>query len=108
MSIHAFFSIALMAATTQLDGGYFASLHRPWLTDLLNDQHTAGSIGWAMGEIPILVALVATFIQWVRDDSREGKRIDRAAARSDAMGTKDELSEYNEYLASLARRDGEN
>jgi putative copper resistance protein D len=107
MSIHAFFSIALMAATTQLDGGYFASLHRPWLTDLLNDQHTAGSIGWAMGEIPILVALVATFIQWVRDDSREGKRLDRAAARSDAMGTKDELSEYNEYLASLARRDGE-
>ena len=108
MSIHAFFSVALMAATTQLDGGYFASLHRPWLTDLLNDQHTAGSIGWAMGEIPILVALVATFIQWVRDDAREGKRIDRAAARSDAMGIKDELSEYNEYLATLARRDGEN
>lgn len=107
MSIHAFFSIALMAATTQLDGGYFATLNRPWLTDLLSDQHTAGSIGWAMGEIPILVALVATFIQWVRDDEREGKRINRAAARSDAMGTKDELSQYNEYLASLARRDGE-
>ena len=107
MSIHAFFSIALMSATTQLDGGYFASLHRPWLTDLLNDQHTAGSIGWAMGEIPILVALIATFIQWVRDDARESKRIDRAADRADAMGTKDELSEYNEYLATLARRDGE-
>ena len=108
MSIHAFFSIALMSATTQIDGGYFASLGRPWWPDLLNDQHTAGSIGWAMGEIPILVALVATFIQWVRDDARESKRIDRAAARADAMGTQDELSEYNKYLSSLAQRDNVN
>ena len=108
MSIHAFFSIALMSATTQIDGGYFASLGRPWWPDALDDQHTAGSIGWAMGEIPILVALVATFIQWVRDDARESKRIDRAAARSDAMGTPDELSEYNKYLASLAGREPRN
>ena len=105
MSIHAFFSIALMSATTQIDGGYFASLGRPWWPDMVNDQHTAGSIGWAMSEIPILIALVATFIQWVRDDARESKRIDRAAARSDAMGTPDELSDYNKYLASLAKRD---
>ena len=104
MSIHAFFSIALMSATTQIDGGYFASLGRPWWGNALDDQHTAGSIGWAMGEIPILIALVATFIQWVRDDAREGKRIDRAAARSDAMGTEDELSDYNKYLSSLAQR----
>ncbi len=29
------------------------------------------AIGWAMGEIPIVIALVATFIQWVRSDARE-------------------------------------
>ena len=105
MSIHAFFSVALMSSTSLLDRGYFAQLHRPWSADLLADQHLAGSIGWAMGEIPILLALVATFIFWVRDDSREAKRIDRNAERLAAMGQPDELAQYNAYLANLAQRD---
>ena len=106
MSIHAFFSVALLSTTTLLDGGYFASLHRPWATNLLTDQHTGGAIGWAMGEIPILIALIATFIQWVRDDSREAKRTDRASDRAVAMGEEDELAKYNKYLASLQHREG--
>lgn len=101
MSIHAFFSVALMSSTTLLDGGFFAALHRPWFTDLLADQRLGGAIGWAMGEIPILLALIATFIQWVRDDAREAKRLDRAADRADAMGIEDELTAYNRYLAGL-------
>ena len=106
MSIHAFFSVALLSTTTLLDGGYFASLHRSWATNLLTDQHTGGAIGWAMGEIPILIALIATFIQWVRDDSREAKRTDRASDRAVAMGEEDELAKYNKYLASLQHREG--
>jgi putative copper resistance protein D len=104
MSIHAFFSIALISASTLLDGGYFASLQTPWLTDLLADQNAGGSIGWAMGEIPIILALVATFIQWMRDDKRETKRIDRNEARMAAMGEPDELAQYNNYLSQLQRR----
>ena len=103
MSIHAFFSIALLSTTTLLDGGYFASLNRPWSTNLLTDQHTGAAIGWAMGEIPILVALIATFIQWMRDDSRESRRLDRASDRAAAMGEEDELAKYNKYLANLAK-----
>lgn len=106
MSIHAFFSVALMSSTTLIDQGYFASLKTPWLTDLLADQQLGGSIGWAMGEIPILLALIATFISWVKDDSRETKRIDRNTARQAAMGQPDELAEYNQYLQELAKRDG--
>ncbi|MEN9324338.1 MAG: hypothetical protein RL414_92 [Actinomycetota bacterium] len=105
MSIHAFFSIALLSTSTLLDGGYFASIGRTWNTDFLLDQHVGGSIGWAMGEIPILIALIATFIQWVRDDSREAKRFDRMADRAAAMGEDDELGEYNKYLASLQEND---
>ena len=105
MSIHAFFSIALLSTTTLLDGGYFASLHRPWNTNLLADQHLGGSIGWLLGEIPILLALIATFIQWMRDDSREARRLDRAADRAAAMGEEDELAKYNKYLATLAKGD---
>jgi putative copper resistance protein D len=58
-----------------------------------------------MGEIPILIALVATFINWMRDDSREAKRIDRRNARQAAMGEPDELANYNQYLQELAKRD---
>jgi putative copper resistance protein D len=105
MSIHAFFAIALLSTTTLLDQGYFASLQTPWNLDLLADQRAGGSVAWAMGEIPILLALVATFIQWMRDDSRETKRIDRNEARLAAMGEPDELAQYNAYLSNLAEQD---
>ena len=105
MSIHAFFAIALLATSTLIDGGYYASIQTPWVTDLLADQHAAGSIAWGMGELPIVLALAATFIQWMRDDSREAKRIDRNEARMAAMGEPDELAQYNNYLNKLQRRD---
>ena len=70
MSIHAFFSIVLLSATTVLNSENY---WQPWNLDLLANQHIGASLGWAMGEVPILLALVATFIQWNRDDSREQK-----------------------------------
>jgi putative copper resistance protein D len=107
MSIHALFSIALLSTSSLIDGGYYQMLDVPWNTDLLGAQHVGGAIGWAMGEVPILIALVATFIQWMRDDRRETKRIDRAAARAAAMGEDDELAQYNKYLSALARSDAD-
>lgn len=105
MSLHAFFSIALMSETTLIDGGYYGSLRTSWLPDLLGDQSAGGTIGWAMGEIPILLALVATFILWMRDDKRETVRIDRNEARLAAMGEPDKLAQYNAYLNTLQQRD---
>ena len=105
MSIHAFFSVALMSSSTLIDSGYFASLQTPWVGDLLADQNKGGAIGWAMGEIPILIALIATFIMWTRDDVRETRRIDRSAERMAAMGQPDELAQYNTYLQELADRE---
>ena len=105
MSIHAFFSVALMSSSTLIDSGYFAALQNPWVGDLLADQNKGGAIGWAMGEIPILIALVATFIMWIRDDAREARRIDRSVERMAAMGQPDELAQYNKYLQELADRE---
>ena len=105
MSIHAFFSVALMSSSTLIDSGYFAALQTPWVGDLLADQNKGGAIGWAMGEIPILIALVATFIMWTRDDAREARRIDRSAERMAAMGQPDELAQYNKFLQELADRE---
>ena len=97
MSIHAFFSIALMSANDLIDGGYYQLLDRPWTTDLLSDQKVGAAIGWAMGEIPIVAALIATFIQWMRSDAREAKRADKRSAT--------DLAEYNAYLEKLAARE---
>jgi putative copper resistance protein D len=47
-----------------------------------------------MGEIPIIIALIATFIQWMRSDAREAKRADKNSER--------DLAEYNDYLRRLA------
>ena len=99
MSIHAFFSVALMSSSSLIDNGYYQLLNRPWTTDLLSDQKVGAAIGWAMGEVPIIIALVATFIQWLRSDAREAKRADR---RSEA-----DLAEYNRYLAGLAEKSEE-
>ena len=105
MSIHAFFSVSLMSSSVLVDGGYFASLDRPWWPDLLADQKSGAAFGWAFGEVPILLALAATFVQWVRSDSKEADRIERNAQRARAAGVPDELERYNEYLKSLERRD---
>jgi putative copper resistance protein D len=58
-----------------------------------------------MGEIPMLLALISTFILWMREDKRETVRIDRNEARLAAMGEPDELAQYNAYLNKLQERD---
>jgi putative copper resistance protein D len=106
MAIHAFFSISLLATTTLIDNGFYSSQNIPWLgTGILDDQRAGGSVSWAMGEIPIILALIATFILWMRDDAKETRRIDRNEERKAAMGEPDELAQYNEYLKSLSKRE---
>lgn len=104
ISIHAFFSVALMSSSQLVDGGYFAEIARPWWPDFLADQKMGASIGWAMGEIPILLALIATFLQWIRADERDAKRIDRNSNRARQFGEPDELDKYNQYLSTLNAR----
>ena len=105
MSIHAFFSVALLSSTSLIGGEYYETLATPWVLDLLEDQRIGASIGWAMGEIPILLSLVATFIQWIRSDEREAARIEKRSKLAKSRGEKDELERYNDYLAELAKRD---
>jgi len=102
MAIHAFISIALLTTTTLIDKGFYSSQNIPWLSSaILDDQRAGASVSWAMGEIPIILALIATFILWMRDDAKETRRIDRNEERMAAMGEPDELAQYNQYLQSL-------
>jgi putative copper resistance protein D len=106
MPLHSFFAISMMATSTVMAEDFYAALQRPYATDLLADQHLGASIGWASGDIPMLIVMVAMFFQWVGADEREARRIDRAQDRAATTGQgTDQLAEYNAYLASLARRD---
>jgi putative copper resistance protein D len=107
MALHAFFAVALMSSTTPFGESYWSQLDRPYLTDLVADQLRGGQISWALDELPMLLVLAAVFIQWIRSDEREARRIDRqldrearVAARADG-----EFTAYNAYLAALAERD---
>jgi len=39
--------------------------------------------------------------QWMREDEREQRRLDRAADRADAAGVEDELDRYNAFLQRI-------
>jgi putative copper resistance protein D len=106
MPFHAFFSIALMSTNTVLGETYWRALDRPYRTDLLADQTLGGSFSWALGEAPIILVMIAVFVQWARSDARDASRSDRAADRVSAAGRDDEMDEYNAYLASLSATSG--
>jgi cytochrome c oxidase assembly factor CtaG/putative copper export protein len=104
-ALHAFFSLALMSSRAVLALDYFVSLHRPYMQDLLADQHLGGGLSWGLGEVPFVLVVGVVLVRWVRADDREARRRDRAADRAEATGTGvDELAAYNAYLASLEAR----
>ncbi|GJF10376.1 ABC transporter permease [Mycolicibacterium cyprinidarum] len=101
LPLHAFFGVVLMGTPTVMGEDFYRSLQLDWHTDLLGDQRLGGGIAWAAGEIPLVVVLVALFIQWRRADQRIATRLDRAADRDDDA----DLAAYNRMLAELARRE---
>jgi len=101
LPLHAFFGVVLMGTNSVIGGTFYRSLQLPWHTDLLGDQRLGGAIAWAAGEVPLVVVLIALFVQWSRSDNRTARRLDRAADRDDDA----DLAAYNAMLAELARRD---
>ncbi|BBX15739.1 copper resistance protein CopD [Mycolicibacterium duvalii] len=101
LPFHAFFGVVLMGTQTVLGEQFYRSLQLPWHTDLLGDQRLGGAIAWAAGEVPLVIVLLALFVQWRRSDDRTAKRLDRAAERDEDA----DLAAYNAMLAEMARRD---
>ncbi|MHA0288194.1 cytochrome c oxidase assembly protein [Mycobacterium sp. C3-094] len=101
LPLHAFFGVVLMGTDTAMGGAFYRSLALPWNTDLIADQKLGGAIAWAAGEVPLVVVLIALFVQWSRSDDRTARRLDRAADRDEDA----DLAAYNAMLAELARRD---
>lgn len=103
MPFHAFFGVILMAKTTVYAEDFLTRLGHPWMAarGLMHDQWVGGTIAWAGGEFPLVVALLALFYQWSKQDKKESSRIDR---HMDA-GTDESYDVYNQMLAQLADRD---
>lgn len=101
MPFHAFFGIAVMMSSAVISPFFARVLPTGWPTSALSDQHTAGGIAWAFGEVPTVLVLLVLAAQWRRVDNRAATRADRAADRDHDA----DLAAYNERLARLARRE---
>jgi putative copper resistance protein D len=93
-----FLAVALTNMHTVLGEGFYWSLDLPWRDDLLADQALGGTAVWAVGELPALVLLMVTAIQWAKSDERAATHADE---NPDA---ETDLAAYNAMLTQLDRR----
>ncbi|WP_240643961.1 cytochrome c oxidase assembly protein [Antribacter gilvus] len=100
MAFHAFFGVALTSGNALLVPEWFGLLGRPWGQSAIEDQQRGGAVAWGVGEIPTLLLAIGVAIQWTRSDTRDAKRLDRAADRDGDA----ELEAYNAMLAKMADR----
>jgi putative copper resistance protein D len=101
MASHAFFGLTIMSSHGLFLADWFGAMGRTWGATPMEDQIVGGGIAWSIGEIPTVILAIVVAIQWGRNDTKEQKRVDRAADRDDDA----ELKAYNARLAKLADRD---
>jgi putative copper resistance protein D len=87
LPFHAFLGVTIMGQTDLIGGSWYPSLHAsmPWLPDPHADQHLAGGILWASGDLIGLLLFSVLFAQWVRSSMQEAKREDRRLDRLDRL-----------------------
>jgi putative copper resistance protein D len=83
LPFHAFLGVTIMGQTALLGGDYYPSLQGslPWLPDPADDQHLAGGILWASGDLIGIFLFSVLFVQWVRSSMAEARREDRRLDR---------------------------
>jgi cytochrome c oxidase assembly factor CtaG len=88
LPFHAFLGVAIMDATTIIGEDWYAALRvgpmGAWLPTMAEDQHLAGGLLWASGDVVGLVFFGVLFSQWVRSSMREAAREDRRLDRLEA------------------------
>ncbi|WP_104107298.1 cytochrome c oxidase assembly protein [Nocardioides sp. 616] len=88
LPFHAFLGVTIMGQSTLIAGDWYLALREgpmgSWLPDAMEDQHRAGGILWATGDLIGLVFFGVLFAQWVRSSMREAVREDRRLDRIEA------------------------
>ena len=81
LPFHAFLGVTIMGQTTLIGGEHYLALREgsmgSWLPPALDDQHLAGGILWASGDLIGVLFFGVLFTQWVRSSMKEAAREDR-------------------------------
>lgn len=80
---HTVLGLTIMQSTTLLGGDWYPDLHLTW-AEPFADQNVAGGVLWAGGEVVSVTMLGVLVLQWIRQQDREARRIDRALDRAEA------------------------
>jgi cytochrome c oxidase assembly factor CtaG len=104
MALHAAFSAWLLSRSTPLADVFYTSLRLPFVPDLLADQRRGAVLGWALGELPVVITMLALAVQWIRTDRSlpEPARLEWALPRPD----QDEMT-YPELIRADSATDSE-
>ena len=81
LPFHAFLGVTIMGQTTLIGAEHYLDLREgpmgSWLPPALDDQHLAGGILWASGDLIGVLFFGVLFTQWVRSSMKEAAREDR-------------------------------
>jgi cytochrome c oxidase assembly factor CtaG len=90
LPFHAFLGVTIMGQSDLIGHDWYPSLHAsmPWLPNPLDDQHLAGGILWASGDLVGISVFGVLFVQWVRSSMAEARREDRRLDRLERAAAK--------------------
>lgn len=81
LPFHAFLGVTIMGQSELMAGDWYLALREgpmgAWLPDAHDDQHLAGGILWATGDLIGVIFFIVLFAQWVRSSMKEAEREDR-------------------------------
>lgn len=85
LPFHAFLGVTIMGQEQIIGAEHYAALREgpmgSWLPSAASDQHLAGGILWASGDLIGLTFFGVLFVQWVRSSMAEARREDRRLDR---------------------------
>ncbi|MEE2061732.1 cytochrome c oxidase assembly protein [Rhodococcus artemisiae] len=94
---YAFFLVALIMADFVIAAEFYSSLQLGWFDDLAADQRLGGSLAWAVGELPLLLATMLAIVRWGSVENRRDRKRDDKVDREGDL----ELAAYNAMLDGL-------
>lgn len=88
LPFHAFLGVTIMDSGRLIAESHYSALREgpmaSWLPSIIDDQHLAGGILWASGDLIGLLFFGILFAQWVRASQAEARREDRRLDRLEA------------------------
>lgn len=79
--MHVLLGIPVMMGSEIFAESYYTELGRDWGPSLLSDQQVGGGLLWVFGDVVTISFLAGIFLQWLRSDARDARRVDRQLDR---------------------------